>query len=74
MTTLYTNLSLCIIFTMIYYILDKNNFVKVSHHYLTSGGYQVCLEPVPYGLIGMYRVNCKQTQELTTLYSHFLLS
>ncbi len=24
-------------------ILDKNNFVKASHHYLTSGGYQVCL-------------------------------
>ncbi len=24
-------------------ILDKNNFVIVSHHYLTSGGYQVCL-------------------------------
>ncbi len=24
-------------------ILDKNNFVKVSHHYLTSGGYKVCL-------------------------------
>ncbi len=24
-------------------ILDKNNFVKFSHHYLTSGGYQVCL-------------------------------
>ncbi len=23
-------------------ILDKNNFVNVSHHYLTSGGYQVC--------------------------------
>ncbi len=23
-------------------ILDKNNFVKVSHHYLTSGGYQAC--------------------------------
>ncbi len=22
-------------------ILDKNNFVKVSHHYHTSGGYQV---------------------------------
>ncbi len=22
-------------------ILDKNNVVKVSHHYLTSGGYQV---------------------------------
>ncbi len=24
-------------------ILDKNNFVKVSHHYLTSGGYQIYL-------------------------------
>ncbi len=24
-------------------ILDKNNFVKVSNHYLTSGGCQVCL-------------------------------
>ncbi len=24
-------------------ILDKNNFVNVSHHYLISGGYQVCL-------------------------------
>ncbi len=24
-------------------ILDNNNFVKVSHHYLTSGGYQVFL-------------------------------
>ncbi len=37
MTTLYTNWALYII------ILDKNNFVKVSHHYLTSGGYQVFL-------------------------------
>ncbi len=42
MTTLYANWSLYITFTMII-ILDKNNFVKVSHHYLTSGGYQVCL-------------------------------
>ncbi len=42
MTTLYTNWSLYITFTMIYYI-SKNNFVKVSHHYLTSGGYQVSL-------------------------------
>ncbi len=41
MTTSYTNLSLYITFTMIYYILDKNNFVNISHHYLTSGGYQV---------------------------------
>ncbi len=32
-------------------VLDKNNFVKVSHHYLTSGGYQVCLPPMPCGLI-----------------------
>ncbi len=24
-------------------ILDKNNFVNVPHHYLTAGGYQVCL-------------------------------
>ncbi len=45
MTNLYTNWSLYITFTMIYYIiiLYKNNFVKCSHHYLTSGGYQVCL-------------------------------
>ncbi len=40
-TTLYTNWSLYITFTMIYY--NKNNFVNVSHHYITSGGYQVCL-------------------------------
>ncbi len=32
MTTLYMNLSVYITFTMII-ILDKNNFVKVSHHY-----------------------------------------
>ncbi len=32
-----TSLSPCFI------ILDKNNVVKVSHHYLTLGGYQVCL-------------------------------
>ncbi len=29
-------------------MLDKNNFVKVSYHYLTSGGYQVCLYRMPY--------------------------
>ncbi len=43
MTTLYTNWSLYTTLTMIYYIIDKNNFVKVSHHYLTSGGYQAFL-------------------------------
>ncbi len=42
MTTLFTNLSLYITFTMIYYIRQEP-FVKVYHHYLTSGGYQVCL-------------------------------
>ncbi len=36
MTKLYTNWSLYITFTMII-TLDKNNFVKVSHHYLISG-------------------------------------
>ncbi len=35
MTTLYTNLSLYITFTMIYYIRQEY-FVKVSHHYITS--------------------------------------
>ncbi len=43
-------------------ILDMNNFVKVSHHYLTSGRYQVSLYPMSCGLIGMYWVKCKQTQ------------
>ncbi len=43
-------------------ILDKNNFIKVSHHYLTSGGYQFILYPMPCGLIRMYWVKCKQTQ------------
>ncbi len=43
--------------------LDRNNFIKVSHHYLTSGWYQVCLYPMPCELInGMYWVKCKQTQ------------
>ncbi len=35
-------------------ILDKNNFVNVSHRCLTSGGYQVCLWPMPCGLICIY--------------------
>ncbi len=43
-------------------ILDKNNFVNVSHHYLTSGGHHVCLLTMPCGFIGMYWVKCKQTQ------------
>ncbi len=43
-------------------ILDKNNFINISHHYLTSGGYQVFLKPMPCELIGMYWVKCKQTQ------------
>ncbi len=43
-------------------ILDNNNFVNVSHHYLISGGYQVCLYPMSCGLIGMYWVKCNQTQ------------
>ncbi len=42
-------------------ILDKNN-VNVSHPTLISGGYQVFLQPMPCGLIGMYWVNCKQIQ------------
>ncbi len=42
MITIYTNLSLYITLTMIF-ILDKNNFVNIYHHYLISGGYQVCL-------------------------------
>ncbi len=57
-------------------ILDKNNFVKVSHHYLISGRYQVFLKPMPYGLISMYWVKCKQSNShtsLTTFCSHFLL-
>ncbi len=37
LSTQYTSLSQWFI------ILDMNNFVKVSHHYLTSGRYQVCL-------------------------------
>ncbi len=43
-------------------ILNNNNFVKVSHHYLTSAEYQVSLYPMACGLIGMYWVKCKQTQ------------
>ncbi len=46
-------------------ILDKNNFVKVSHHYLTSGGYRSILQPMPCGLIGMYWVKCKQSNSQT---------
>ncbi len=42
MTTLYTNLSLYITFTFINYI-RQDNFVNVSLHYLTSGGYHVFL-------------------------------
>ncbi len=58
-------------------ILDKNNFVKVDYHYLTSGGYQVCLLPMPCGRIGMYWIKCKKSNShtsLTTLCSHVLLS
>ncbi len=44
MTTLYTNLS--------FIILHKNNFANVSYHYLTSGGYQVCLKLMSCELIG----------------------
>ncbi len=43
-------------------ILDKNDFVNVSYHCLTSGWYQGFLLPMPCGLIGMYWVKCKQTQ------------
>ncbi len=43
-------------------ILDKNNFVKVSQHYLTSGQYQVYLLPMTCGLNSMYWIKCKQTQ------------
>ncbi len=61
MTTLYTNWSLSSLSPW-FIILDKNNSVKGSHHYLTSGGYQVFLKPMPRGLIGTYWVKCKQTQ------------
>ncbi len=37
MTTLYTNCSLYITFTMIFIILDKKIFVNVCHNNLTSG-------------------------------------
>ncbi len=43
MTTIFTNLSLYITSTMIYYYIRQVLFCKVSHHYLTSGRYQVCL-------------------------------
>ncbi len=67
----------CTPFSPWFIILDKNSFVQVSHHYLTSGGYQVSLQPMPCGLIGMYWAKCKQSNfhtSLTTLCSHFLLS
>ncbi len=54
-------------------ILDKHSFVKLSHHYITSGGYHVCLQPMPCGLNGMYWAICEQSNcdtSLTPLYSH----
>ncbi len=41
--TFYTLIGHCTSLSPWFIILDKNHFVKVSHHYLTSGGYQVCL-------------------------------
>ncbi len=56
-------------------ILDKTNFENVFHHYLTSGGYQVWLKPMPCGLIDIYWVKCTQSNSHTSLTcSYFLLS
>ncbi len=76
MTTLYTNLH-CTSQSQWFIILDKNNLAKVSHHYLTLGRYQVCLQPMQYELIDMHWAKCKQSNShtsLTTLCSHFLMS
>ncbi len=62
MTTLYILIGYCTSLLPWFIILDKNNSVNVSDHYLTSEGYQVWLYPMSYGLIGMYWVKCKQTQ------------
>ncbi len=43
MTTLYTISNFIPLSPIYFFILNKNNFVKVSHHYLTLGGNQVCL-------------------------------
>ncbi len=62
----------CTSLSLWFIILDKNNFVKVSHPYLhlTSGGYQVYLQPMPCGVIGMHCAKCKQSNSLTILLVH----
>ncbi len=70
MTTVYTNWSLYITFT----ILDKNNFGKASHHSCTSGGYIRYVYSQCH--VGSWHVLSKMSlnTSLTTLCSHFLLS